>query len=265
MRVGSLTIYPVKSCAGIVQKSSEVDRFGLKHDRRWMLVDEAGRFLTQRQFACMAHIRVGLLDDGLEVIVRGQQHTVNIPHIIENNRAAEVRVWQDNCQALVVDQPALNGAISEFLGRPCQLVYMPESCNRQVDVRYARRYHPVSFADGFPLLLTTTASHDQLVQWLGFEIGMDRFRPNLVIENDQPFEEDRWRRIRVGAVEFDVVKPCSRCVIPTIDPVTLEKNPQIFKVLQQHRQRDGQVYFGQNLVPVSQGVVRVGDAVEVIR
>ena len=117
-----------------------------------------------------------------------------------------------------------------------------------MDPNYAKRDETVSFADGFPLLLTSQASLDFLNSKMSIAITQSRFRPNLVVEEAQPWQEDNWKRIRVGAMEFEVVKPCSRCVIPTIDPSSLKKQPEVFNTLKQYRSQGGEVFFGQNLI-----------------
>ena len=133
-----------------------------------------------------------------------------------------------------------------------------------VDENYAKRPQTVSFADGFPLLLTTQASLADFNSHLTGSIEMVRFRPNLVVEGSLPWEEDGWRRIRVGETEFDVVKPCSRCAIPTINPITAQKEPEVFAMLKAYRTKGSEVYFGQNLLPQNMGIIKIGDQVEVL-
>jgi uncharacterized protein YcbX len=150
------------------------------------------------------------------------------------------------------------------LGLPCRLVYMPDSCQRLVDGHFARDGETVSFADGFPLLLISQASLDDLNRKLDNPVPMNRFRPNLVVNGCDPFAEDGWRRIRIGDVEFDVAKPCSRCVIPSIDQATAQRDGQINRVLAGFRRFNGQVLFGQNLLYQRAGTLTLGDSVEVL-
>jgi uncharacterized protein YcbX len=141
---------------------------------------------------------------------------------------------------------------------------MPDDARRRVQPLYARRGETVSFADGFPLLLISQASLDDLNARLDQPVPMNRFRPNLVVSGCEAFDEDRWQRIRIGTLEFDVAKPCSRCVMPSIDQATAQRDPQINRVLASYRRRDGQVYFGQNLLYPEYGSLAVGDTLEVL-
>lgn len=269
MHVTRLFIHPVKSLGGISVDAFAVDRFGPRHDRRWLVVDGAGRFLTQRQHATMALVRTrlqagaALQQDSISLQALGREPVQF--SALDFNAAATVRVqvWRDECDAL--GGPAhVDAWLSDFLGVECHLVYMPESTRRAVNPDFAHGGETVSFADGFPLLLTSERSLEDLNGRMSIRIGMERFRPNLVVDGSDAFAEDGWRRIRVGPLEFRVAKPCSRCAIPTIDPATAEKQPEVFKTLKGFRQRDGEVYFGQNLLPVGTGRIQVGDRVEIL-
>jgi len=154
--------------------------------------------------------------------------------------------------------------LSAQLGQPCRLVYMPDTCRRLVDGLYAREGETVSFADGFPLLLISQASLDDLNSRLDNPVPMNRFRPNLVVSGCDSFAEDGWRRIRIGDVEFDVAKPCSRCLIPSIDQATAHRDGQINRMLASYRRVNGQVMFGQNLLYQRAGTLSLGDSVEVL-
>jgi len=174
-----------------------------------------------------------------------------------------VQVWRDLCVAKLGPDHA-HAWLSRVLGRACRLVFMHDACRRSVDESYSGPGHTVSFADGFPLLLTQQASLDALNGYMSINIGMERFRPNLVVDGGLAWEEDQWRKLRIGSMLFDVVKPCSRCAIPTINPEDASKQPEVFKTLKQYRAREGEVYFGQNLVARGEGRLSVGDQVEVL-
>ncbi len=262
MQVSRLFLHPVKSLGGFNVPQFSVDRFGPLLDRRWLVVDSRGQFITQRQKASMALVQTRLEQDRL-TLARTGQPTITLTPADYCGPERKVRVWQDECAALSGPME-VDSWLSAAIGVQCQLVFMPESTRRRVDERYARHAETVSFADGFPLLLANEASLDDVNRRLSIKIGMERFRPNLVIEGAAAFAEDSWQRIRVGALEFIVAKPCSRCAIPTIDPGTAAKQPEVFKVLQQYRARDGDVYFGQNLLPVGRGQIQVGDSVEIL-
>lgn len=262
LTLSDIYCYPVKSLGEWSLNRTEVDRFGIRHDRRWMVVDEAGRFLTQRQLPHMVHIRVSRQGDGWQLLAGQRQIHFSAPEASPGT-TCEVTVWRDTVAAVPVAD-AVSDWLSEQLNRHCRLVYMPPSTRRLVDTGYARQQETVSFADGFPVLLTTEASLQDFNRHLEQPVEMLRFRPNLVVQGGSPWQEDNWKTIRIGELEFDVVKPCSRCAIPTINRQTAEKEPAVFKALRQHRYRNGEVYFGQNLIPRRQGELSVGDPVEII-
>ena len=261
MQLSCITIYPVKSCAGINLDSVTLDRFGPVGDRRWLVVDERGRFLSQRDQARMALVRVEQLPGGIRLSLGGSSTEAAIP----GTDASELRgsIWEDSVRALLADGGA-GEWLGAQLGRSCRLVYMPDTCQRLVDGAYARDGETVSFADGFPLLLISQASLDDLNSRLDKPVPMNRFRPNLVVSDCERFAEDGWRRIRIGKVEFDVAKPCARCAIPSIDQATAQRDAQINRVLAGFRRINGQVMFGQNLLYQSAGVLSLGDPVEVL-
>jgi uncharacterized protein YcbX len=175
----------------------------------------------------------------------------------------EVSIWNDRCAARVADADA-NRWLSEFLDRECRLVYLPAESRRPVDPNYAARGDQVGFADGFPLLLISEASLEDLNRRLAVPVPMVRFRPNLVVRGGERYQEDRWRRIRIGEIEFRVAKPCSRCSIPTIDPLTAVRSAEPLRTLMQFRRRGNHVFFGQNLLHDRLGILCEGMPVEVL-
>lgn len=262
MQVTRLFIHPVKSLGGMTVQYFGIDRFGPCWDRRWLVVDPQGRFLTQRQHARMAQITVSM--EGGQVTLCADGHAkVRFSAADFGGETIEVEIWRDRCQASC-GPVWLDDWIGTVLQTPARVVFMPEDSRRFVDPQFARHQETVSFADGFPLLLATDASLQAFNTHLQTPVGMERFRPNLVIDGTTPYAEDGWRRIRVGTVDFIVAKPCSRCAIPTIDPLTAQKQPEVFKTLKATRSRNGEVFFGQNLIPVGTGVIRVGDPVLVL-
>lgn len=263
MHVSRLFIHPVKSLGGVAVDAYAVDRFGPRWDRRWMVVDEQGKFITQRQLPRMALIKASLQQD--HVHLRNPQGELLEFSAADFNEGEDisVQVWRDHCMAKL-GLHYMHDWLSAALEKPCRLVFMPEASKRPVDATYAGAGHTVSFADGFPLLLTQESSLQDFNRHLSFQVGMERFRPNLVVEGGEPWQEDQWRVLRIGEMLFDVVKPCSRCAIPTINPEDASKQPEVFKALKQHRSRDGEVYFGQNLVARGEGRLKQGDRVEVL-
>jgi uncharacterized protein YcbX len=259
--LSGISIYPVKSCAGIERDAVSLGPFGPEGDRRWMLVDGAGQFVTQRNLPKLALIKTSLDAGQLALTIGHSQRVVPVPSEGASRRL--VTVWGDTLEALDAGDEVADW-LFEALSLPCRLVYMPDDARRQVAPLYARRGELVSFADGFPLLLISEASLADLNARLEQPVPMNRFRPNLVVTGCEAFAEDRWQRIRIGEIEFDVAKPCARCVMPSIDQATAQRDPQINRVLASYRRRDGQVYFGQNLLYPDFGELAVGDTVDVL-
>jgi uncharacterized protein YcbX len=243
--LSAIRIYPIKSTAPQAVESATVEPRGLAQDRRWMLVDEDNRFLTGRRFPVLTQVQAGVLADGLALSAPGQTD-LEVPTPTEDQRT--VSVWRDSVAAY----DAGNLAAAWF---------------RPVDPGYVPAGGPVSFADGFPLLLIGEASLADLNSRLTEPVSMWRFRPNLVFTGAQAFAEDDWRRIAIGEVHFDVVKPCARCVFTTVDPASGEKHPdgEPLRTLTSFRRHpELGVLFGQNLVARNPGIVQHGDPIQVL-
>jgi uncharacterized protein YcbX len=265
MQVSEINIYPVKSTRRIALSESEVSPRGLRWDRRWMLVDAEGCFVTARQYPALAVVDTAIAGRTLQVSAPGHAPLAVSLHVPATHSIA-VTVWRDRCEALPVSAAA-DEWFSAYLGIACRLVHMSDAQVRPVDPDYGQPTDQVSFADGFPLLLISQASLDDLNRRLESPVSMQRFRPNLVVEGAEPYAEDGWRRLRVGEVEFQGVKNCSRCVFTTIDPDTGVKDPakQPLRTLAGYRRREaGGVYFGQNLIPRGRGILRLGGRVEIL-
>ena len=176
-----------------------------------------------------------------------------------------VEIWGDRCEALAAEKQA-ESWISDYLGNRCNFVFMPDHSNRQVDQDYAFGRNQVAFSDGFPLLLISESSLFDLNSRVPEEITMKRFRPNLVVKNTAPYQEDNWEAIRIGDCEFQIVKPCSRCMLTTVDPETGKfSGKEPLKTLAKYRKFNGEVVFGQNLIPRSSGKLEVGMKVELLK
>lgn len=266
MRLSALYRYPLKSSLGEPLQRAELDALGLVGDRRWMAVDaESGRFLTQRLLPQMTQLcarwqgseRLLLSAPGLESL------SVAVPD--ETAPLRGVVIWRDTLQVPDAGDAAA-AWLSDLLGRPCRLVYVPEARARQVNTHYAEPGEKVAFPDGYPLMVIGQASLDDLSRRVGRPLEMLRFRPNLVVEGSEPYAEDSWKRIRIGGQTFRVAKGCSRCIITTMDPRTGERSAdrEPLTTLKTYRERDGEVYFGQNLIHGGSGVLEVGMDVEVL-
>jgi uncharacterized protein YcbX len=261
--LSGLYVYPIKSAGGISIGTSDVDERGLRHDRRWMLVDEAGRFISQRRSARMALIRVRLERDGLVVDALGMP-SLEVPLQPLAGRLLLARVWDDLVESLTVSDDT-DRWFGEFLGVRCRLVYLPDESVRPVDPTYGRPGDRVGLADGFPFLLISEASLSDLNARLEQPVPMNRFRPNLVVRGCEPFAEDGWKLVRIGRITFRVVKPCSRCTITTVDQESAVMVKEPLRTLVRFRRVGTKVLFGQNLIHDEVGTLSEGDPIEVIQ
>lgn len=262
MQVSALTVYPVKSCAGIDVTSWPLDLRGLRHDRSFMVVDADGTFLTQREFPRLALVQPRVDAGRLTVTAPGHQPvTVDL-----HPRGAErpVTVWEFSGSAVDVGEDAAR-LFSRHLGVSVRLVAVPPEWRREADPHYAGSGDPIGFADGFPLLLTNESSLADLNARMEAPLPMRRFRPNLVVSGAPAYAEDDWHSVKVGGLDIDVVKACARCTITTVDPQTgLRSGAEPLRTLGTYRRGERGVLFGQNAVPKNQGLISVGDPVSVI-
>ncbi|UCH64686.1 MAG: MOSC domain-containing protein [Ignavibacterium sp.] len=256
--LSEINIYPIKSLGGISLQSAEVEDRGLKHDRRWMLVDESNRFITQRSFAQMALLRVDR-KNGLLLITHKQNKLspLTIQPFQYDEEEVHVQIWRDNVVAFKY-QNDVNEWFTKAIGIKCSLVYMPETTKRKTNPDFAKD-KIVSFADGYPFLLIGEESLVELNNHLGVPLTMNRFRPNLVFKGGGSFDEDTWKKVRIGDAEFIVVKPCARCIITTINQETAERGKEPLKTLAKFRNSNGEVLFGHNMVSYKTGVINIGD------
>ena len=265
MKVTALYRYPVKSLRGTSLAASHVERLGLSGDRRWMVVDTAGKFQTIREHPVMTQVAATARDDG-SLVLSHPAHgsvTIAIPAAAAHKM---VRVWHDDVEAVTAD-PVAGQFLSKVLDMSAELVYLAKPDARPVDPDFGQPGDTTSFSDGFPVLLTSTMSLNELNSRLPNKVEMRRFRPNIVISGARAWAEDTWKRIRIGDVTFRVAKPCARCVVTTRDPDTgVQTDPRepLRTLATFHRAANGGIIFGQNLIPDSTGEIRVGDVVEVL-
>jgi uncharacterized protein YcbX len=267
-RLASIHIYPLKAAHAVDLDQSLVEPWGMAGDRRWLLVDETGRFVSQREEPTMARVVVRTGDRVLTASARGLPD-ICIPAPCQEGGAEMLRVsvWSSTLLAAAAG-PAANSWFSSYLGRAVRLVYLDDPTRREVDQDFGKAGDVVSFADGYPLLLTNSGSLDALGRWLTEDgdqpVPMNRFRPNVVVAGATPWAEDGWRRVRIGEVTFRVVKPCGRCVVTTIDQATAQVGREPLKMLGRRRRFGQLLVFGQNMIPEAPGVIRVGDHVEIL-
>lgn len=260
--LSQIYFYPVKSLAGIQVQSWPVNKNGLMYDRKWMLIDDQQQFLSQRRLPKMALIKPRIEEDRLLLSAPGQRD-LSIPLHPDKGDNIEVSIWRDNCIAKTVSEQA-NRWLSTFLKAKCQLVYHPDDRQRPVDRRYALPSDQTAFSDGFPFLIVTENSLNALNAQLAEPVGINRFRPNLVIADCDAYAEDSWRRIRINDIEFRLPKPCSRCPIPNIDPETAISGDEPLATLSRLRKWENKIYFGQNAIHACTGELSVGDAVDIL-
>lgn len=260
IKVSELYIHPLKSAASISVEKATIDELGLVNDRRWMLVDDNNQFLSQRQLPEMCLINAKVKDNALLISVPGKP-LLEVSKKQTPNRV--VQVWGDQCQAIDCGDEAAE-YLSLFLKTSCRLVMFADNEIRQVDLDYAQPGDKTGFSDGFPLLLISQSSLDDLNNRLEKPVSMTRFRPNLVVSGCDAFAEDDWSLIKIGGISMRVVKPCSRCGIPAVDPVTALRSIEPVKTLRQYRMRDNKVYFGQNVIADSIGLLETGMHVEIL-
>ena len=261
----NIHVYPIKSSAGIELSNSWVGEHGLAMDRRFVIASPDGEFITARTQPTLCLIQANITATGLIVTAP------NMPPLIIDYHAllasyVDVRVWNDIISAQQCTDD-INQWFSQYLQRPCQLLFFGTASERFVKNKNSQ----VGFADGYPLLLISQASLDSLNSRYSSEdnaISMTQFRPNIVVDDCDAFAEDTWQHIRIGDVEFELTKPCSRCIFTTVDPLTAQKHPQQepLKTLKNYRQlANGDILFGQNLVALNQGQIKQGDSVEVLK
>lgn len=263
MNVSELTIYPIKSCAGIDLPSASTTSRGFAYDRYWLITQPDGTFMTQRDFPQMVHIQTRVDNNRLYFSAPDMDEISVYAKFVGTELS--VQVWGNSGIETYDYGDKAAGWLSSFLQTDCRLVRMKDTYQRNVNSKYAmQETDQVGFADAYPFLLITQASLDDLNGRLAEPVPLNRFRPNIVIAGTEPFAEDTWRRIRVGEVVFEVVKPCARCVITTTDQTTGERSKEPLKTLTTYRQQDDGVMFGQNLIHHHLGTVNIGDEVEVL-
>ncbi|QQS36230.1 MAG: MOSC domain-containing protein [Ignavibacteriales bacterium] len=254
-----INIFPVKSLSGYSVNEGVVEKRGLKHDRRWLLINEQSDFMTQRDYPQMTLLKA-VVEENYLVLSKKNDPSDNF-RIKADNFSPEiinVPIWNDRCDAHLVSKQ-VDEWLSDHLNTNCRIVYMPDTTSREVDKRYAHNNEIVSFADGYPFMIIGQSSLDDLNSRMETVLPMNRFRTNFVFTGGEPFEEDRLGKFRMGELIFHAVKPCERCVIPTTDQETAERAHEPLKTLATFRKQDGKVMFGQNLLCESTGVVKVGD------
>ena len=258
LRLTGINIYPIKSCRGIALSEWEIDAFGLRYDRRWMVVDDTGTFITQRTHPRMALVAVKVGDGVLHIDAPGMP-TLETPLRPSSAVMTQVVVWNFAGPSTWLGEAAALW-FTEFLGTTCNLVHMGDDVVRPANPLFAPRATRVSFADGYPILLISEESLADLNGRLSVPLPMNRFRPNLVVAGGEPYGEDGWGRIVISGVRLQVVKPCARCLITTTDQGTGVRAKEPLRTLASYRKVGDEVMFGQNVVHRNTGHLRIGDS-----
>ncbi|WP_117235114.1 hybrid-cluster NAD(P)-dependent oxidoreductase [Vibrio maerlii] len=260
-QLSQINIYPVKSIAGISLSNAWVERQGLSFDRRFMLALADGSMVTARKYPQMVKVQASLISDGV-VFTFPTKEPLRIRYQDFKLQPTSATVWKDQFEAYTTIDEA-DDWFTEVIGQRVELLYCGEQSNRIRE----KLGHNVSFADGYPLLIISQASLDELNKRSPELHTMDQFRTNLVVSGDEPFIEDSWKRIKIGEVEFEAIKPCERCILTTVDVKKGEfrSSKEPLNTLSQFRANErGGVFFGQNLVAKNEGMIRAGDKVEVL-
>jgi uncharacterized protein len=262
--------FPVKSCRGEPMPRAVVEPWGLAGDRRWMIVDDDGLLITAREYPQLVLVRPELHADGGLELTSPELPDLHVD-VPGPGRLLPVRVWSHELEATPADDEA-HAWFSKIVGKPARLVYLDDPTRRHPNPRFAQPTDTVTFADGYPLLLTTTASLDALNDLIAAgpradegPLPMTRFRPSVVVHGSAAWAEDGWRRVRIGDAQFRAVKGCDRCVLTLVDPDTARIGREPLRTLAKHRRWDGVTWFGMNLIPDTPGAtIQVGDEVEIL-
>jgi uncharacterized protein YcbX len=262
--LSSLTYYPIKACRGFDITESNVERMGLEHDRRMMVVTPEGEFLTQREYPKLALVTPTLINDTVTLSAPNYESL----HFTTQKSGTpwSVNIWKSKGVHAIDQGEETAQWFSDWLGTSVRLVHFADGFKRTINQDYAIHADDhTGFADGYPILIISEESLQDLNSRLDSPLPMNRFRPNLVVKGGEPFAEDTWKRIRIGAIEMALVKPCPRCVVTTIDKETLAKSKEPLKTLETYRKHELGAIFGMNTIPLNSGKLERGMSVEILQ
>ncbi len=261
--LSALIDYPIKACRGFEVDETNVERMGLEHDRRMMVVTPEGRFLTQREYPKLALVTPSISGEKL-TLAAPMMDGVTFP-ILKSGPTCLVDIWHSKGVSAVDQGERAAEWFSDWLGTSVRLVHIADGYLRHLNQKYAIKPDDhTGFADGYPILLISEESLADLNSRLETPLPMNRFRPNVVVKGCEPFAEDTWNRIKIGGLELAVVKPCARCMVTTIDKETLAKSKEPLKTLASYRKQGSGVMFGQNAIPLNESRLRRGMNVEIL-
>lgn len=261
MHLAEIIVYPVKSLGGVSLKESTVLQSGLEFDRRWVLVNENYVFVSQRNLPKMATLAVNINTDSIYVHEKNnEQNGINIPIDPISNNPINVTVWDDEIESFAY-KSEINDWFKNYLGQKLILVKMNPDKMRQRSLTVEPFQSKMSYADGYPFLVLSKASVQQISDEIGESIDIRQFRPNLILDDCLPFEEDEMKQFSIGEVKFNMVKPCKRCKMIGINQDSGASSNQPILYLSKTRKEGNHIIFGMNAALRSSGTIHVGDKI----
>jgi uncharacterized protein len=256
--VVALFVYPIKACGAVGLETVLLHTHGLEGDRRYMLVDQAGTFISQRSHPLLAQVRCSLTEEAIGAAVPGRP-ALSLPRRFLGSQHRTTTIWKDQVRAAV--HPEGSARFSDFLNEPVELVYVGDDDLRQVNPQRSQPGDRVAFADGYPLLLTSESSLEELNRHTSELVPMNRFRPNIVVSGWPAYAEDTLETLTIGEVPLVMPKLCDRCVVTTTDQLSGQRFNEPLRALAKTRRWDQKVWFGANLIPRGTGLLTVGQVV----
>jgi uncharacterized protein len=262
--ITSLFIYPIKGCRGLTVTQWPLESKGLRHDRQWMFVNAQGRFVSQRECAQLAHLHVAASETGWSLTYSNEPTGIVLPYTLAHSVTESALIWEDEVQVMHYSHEA-DAYLSARIGQALRLMYLPDESPRLVDPNYCPDVYHTRLSDGFPVLILGTASLEMLNQKLSHPLGWDRFRPNIVVKSTIAHEEDGWQRLGHTHYSFQLVKPCARCVVTTIDQELGTRSAEPLQTLSTYRKFGNKILFGMNALPdllADTAMLQIGDVLE---
>lgn len=263
MKITNLFIYPIKSLGGISKNIAEVTLKGLAFDRRWTLVGPDNVFLSQRTVPVLGNFIVKELADSFLVINKVSENEIEIPKTPESKDLETIKIWDDEVVAVNMGE-IYNIWFSNETGMDVRLFFQPEDSIRPIDTNYSiNNAEETSLSDGYPILVISEGSINKLNKLCLEPMVIERFRPNILIDEQTPHLEDELKGFVVGSAKFYGVKPCARCIVTTINPENLIKTAEPLKTLSTYRKVGNKILFGQNVLVHKAGVIKIGDELKI--
>src|SRR5258706_13827021 len=261
--VSSLINYPIKACRGFEVESANVERMGFRDDRRMMAVTPEGDQVSRREHSKFAW-GPPTLNEGMLKLSAPDFDSIQFT-IQKTGAIQPVNIWESKGVPAVDQGDESAQWFSAWLGESVRLVHIADGIQRRLNPEYAVNANDhTGFADGYPILIISEESLQDLNTRLETPVPMNRFRPNLVVKGCEAYAEDTWNKIKIGDVELAIVKPCDRCVVTTIDKETLVQSKEPLKTLAVYRKHPLGAIFGQNIIPLNEGRLQLGMNVEVL-